>query len=100
MSTKWYEYFFSGLIVEVQRRLPLPTDAEVAFLKQVLDPKPGERILDVPCGTGRLSIPLAEAGFDVTGVDISLESLADARRAAEEKKLRARFEQSDMRDLP
>jgi SAM-dependent methyltransferase len=100
MSTEWYQNFFSGLIVEVQRRLPMPTDAEVAFLKQVLEPKSGDRVLDVPCGTGRLGIPLAEAGFDVTGVDISLESLADARRDANEKKLGANFEQRDMRDLP
>ncbi len=100
MSTNWYENFFSGLIAEVQRRIPQQTDAELAFLKQVLEPKRGDRILDVPCGTGRLSVPLAEDAFDVTGIDLSPDLLGDARKAAEEKKLTTRFEQREMRDLP
>jgi SAM-dependent methyltransferase len=29
------------------------------------------RILDVPCGTGRVGVPLAQLGFSVTGVDFS-----------------------------
>jgi SAM-dependent methyltransferase len=101
MSTDWYQNFFTGLIADVQRRMPQQTDADLAFLKQALELKPGDRLLDVPCGTGRLSIPLAEQGFDVTGVDLSTELLRDARKPAEEKKkLKLHFEQRDMRDLP
>ena len=44
------------------------------------------KILDVPCGTGRVAVPLAQLGFIVTGVDFSphLVSVAKAkaRRAA------------------
>lgn len=36
----------------------------------------GEKILELACGTGRVGIPLAKAGFDVTGVDISQDMLA------------------------
>jgi SAM-dependent methyltransferase len=100
MSTNWYENFFTGLIADVQRRIPQQTEAELAFLKQTLGPKPGDRLLDVPCGTGRLSIPLAKQGFDVTGVDLSPDLLGDARAAANDKSLRAHFDHRDMRDLP
>ncbi|MCE7506190.1 class I SAM-dependent methyltransferase [Polynucleobacter sp. IMCC30063] len=41
--------------------------------------KPGGRVLDLACGSGRHSIFLANAGFDVLGVDSNVESLALAR---------------------
>lgn len=40
----------------------------------------GAAVLELACGTGRLAIPLAQSGFDVTGVDLSPEMLALARR--------------------
>ncbi len=43
----------------------------------------GSPILEVGCGTGRVAIPLAKAGFRVTGVDSSAEMLALARKKAE-----------------
>ena len=43
-----------------------------------LDPKPGERILDVGCGDGVLTAELAGRGVDVLGIDTS----ADLLRAA------------------
>lgn len=39
----------------------------------------GGPVLELGCGSGRLLVPLARAGFDVTGVDISAEMLARAR---------------------
>lgn len=44
--------------------------------------KPGDRILDLCCGTGELAGQLTEAGFQVTGVDHSKEMLAHARKRA------------------
>lgn len=38
----------------------------------------GGRILDVGCGTGRTTAPLAEQGFDVVGVDVSLPMVTAA----------------------
>lgn len=45
-----------------------------------LDPRPGERILDAGCGTGRNIAALLDAGADVTGVDYS-EGMLDVARA-------------------
>lgn len=39
----------------------------------------GGPILELGCGSGRLLVPLARAGFDVTGIDMSAEMLARAR---------------------
>jgi trans-aconitate methyltransferase len=44
-----------------------------------LDPKPGERILDVGCGDGALTQRLVDAGAIVVGVDTSDDLLAAAR---------------------
>jgi SAM-dependent methyltransferase len=41
-----------------------------------------KRIVDVGCGTGRHSLALAEAGFEVTGIDASAEMIAVARERA------------------
>lgn len=43
-----------------------------------LQPPPASSMLDVACGKGRHSIHLAEKGFDVTGIDISEDSIKEA----------------------
>ncbi len=45
----------------------------------LLDPKPGERILDIGCGDGALTHKIAERGADVVGIDNSPELVAAAR---------------------
>lgn len=42
----------------------------------------GGPILELGCGTGRALIPLARAGYDITGVDLSLTMLAIAQAKA------------------
>ena len=61
------------------------------------------RVLELGCGTGRVSIPLARAGLDVTGLDYSASFLERAREhaAAEPDAVRGRLHwvQGDMRDF-
>ncbi|HEV2197697.1 MAG TPA: methyltransferase domain-containing protein [Candidatus Acidoferrum sp.] len=77
-------------------------DAKHAFvyekakgLVELLAPKPGERVLDLGCGTGALTAEIAARGAEVLGVDRSEEMIAQAR-----KKFPAlRFEVMDAREL-
>ena len=50
-----------------------------AGLVDLLDPQPGERILDVGCGTGQLTGMIAASGADVTGMDRDETMIAQAR---------------------
>ncbi|MEO1106113.1 MAG: class I SAM-dependent methyltransferase, partial [Pseudomonadota bacterium] len=44
-----------------------------------LDPKPGERVLDLGCGDGALTEKIAEAGATVVGADASADFVEAAR---------------------
>jgi SAM-dependent methyltransferase len=59
----------------------------------------GGELLDVPCGFGRHSIPLARAGYRVTGVDRSEVLLAEARQRAGGGAA-PRLVRADYRELP
>ena len=59
-----------------------------------LKPLPGSRMLDVACGKGRHSIQLASKGFDVTGIDLSEDSINTALQHATET---LHFYKHDMR---
>lgn len=58
-------------------------------------------VLDLACGTGRVLLPLAQAGYAVTGVDISPEMLERARAKASSLALhhKPRLLLGDVRDL-
>ena len=98
----WWKDFFQGLAVELWR-VAMPEEAtrrEVDFLWKHLRLAPGARVLDVPCGAGRLAVPLALRGARVTGVDVSDEFLAAAREEAADAKVAADWIRADMRELP
>jgi SAM-dependent methyltransferase len=65
-----------------------------------LDLQPGERFLDLACGTGGVALAAARAGADVTGLDISADQIAKARRAAEDEGFAIRFDEGDAQALP
>lgn len=59
--------------------------------------KAGGSILELACGTGRITIPLARQGFDVTGLDISEGMLKIAKEKAEMEHLSCTFLHADCR---
>ena len=58
-----------------------------------------ELVLDLACGTGNVTIPLAERGYDMIGVDMSEEMLNIAADKAREKNLDILFLNQDMTDF-
>lgn len=50
-------------------------------LIDILSPQPGERILDIGCGTGQLTNLIRQKGAEVVGIDSSQEMIAQARSA-------------------
>ncbi|WP_346730108.1 class I SAM-dependent methyltransferase [Bradyrhizobium sp. IC3195] len=59
----------------------------------------GGRVLDLACGSGRLTIPLARAGFQVVGGDLSPQMLERARSYARAQAVELDLVQLDMRDF-
>lgn len=63
----------------------------------------GSPVLEIGCGTGRVLIPIARAGVDIVGLDLSRQMLAVCRQrlAAEpdDVRRRARLVEADMRAL-
>ena len=59
------------------------------------------RILDVSCGIGRHSIPLAEKGYIVLGLDLSPRFIAKAKATAKAQRVssRAKFRVADVREV-
>ena len=100
----WYRDFFRDVALDVWREaIPAEQTArEADFLVRALRLRPGARVLDVPCGSGRLSLPLAERGLRVTGVDLAEEQIAEARRvsAALPNGAAIEWRQADVRELP
>jgi SAM-dependent methyltransferase len=73
------------------------TAQEVEHLVGALDLVPGERVLDVGCGTGRHAVELARRGMIVHGIDIS-ERFVDIAGSRDVDG--ATFERLDARRLP
>ena len=98
----WWQGFFSGLCLEyVQRgRDEKQTRAEAGFIHEAMGLPSRARVLDVPCGSGRLSLEMAEWRYSVTGIDQSAELIEAARREAVERGLDVDLRQRDMRSLP
>jgi SAM-dependent methyltransferase len=65
-----------------------------------LDPRPGERILDLSTGTGWTSRVVARRGASVIGVDIAEDLLSAARAAAEAEGLSIEYRVGDAESLP
>jgi SAM-dependent methyltransferase len=75
------------------------TAAGEAFVRR-LALTPGDRVLDIACGTGNFSLPAARAGAQVTGLDIAPNLLAQARARAAAAGLAIQFDEGDAEALP
>jgi ubiquinone/menaquinone biosynthesis C-methylase UbiE len=95
----WQHYFDEQYLLEYEPLFSLERDRkEVARIIEILGLPSGSRLLDVPCGQGRHAHLLAEAGFDVDGLDYSRDLLDRAKKRGTGARLR--YTRGDMRALP
>lgn len=82
--------------------VPYRTRPDIAFFIEAAQASGGP-VLEVGCGTGRVLIPTARAGIDITGLDVSLHMLDVCRKRLldepEAVQSRVRLIQADMRDF-
>jgi len=94
-SREWFANFHESLWLRGDE-----TGAEeAAAIKRLLRLRKGQSVLDAPCGAGRIALPLARAGCNVTGIDRMASFIARARRRFRKEGLKGRFLQCDMREL-
>jgi SAM-dependent methyltransferase len=98
---QWWETFFDEEYLRIAEQVFKHEDsaAQAAALWSMLDLSPGCRLLDAPCGWGRLSRPLAVLGATVLGVDQSqlLLRVAETQRG-EVGPERLRYLRHDLRN--
>ena len=94
VHSNWWENFFEGVAVDLwlQAVTPEHTEREADFLASTLAVPSGAELLDVPCGAGRLSLALAQRGYQVTGVDWSVDGPPQSPRWPPSDAERALFE--------
>jgi len=73
--------------------------ADLQFYKRWLPKKKDARILELCCGTGRLTLPIAKDGYDISGVDNTSSMLEQAKVKASEAGLEVEFIEADIRTL-
>lgn len=89
-----YLYFYEESIDDSH------SDADTTEILGLLQLPPGSRILDAPCGHGRIARRLAAAGMEVTGVDITPSYLEQARADPLLPASSVHYVEGDVRSLP
>jgi len=84
--TEWWRSLYDDTFADfyLVRRDETELRATLAFLRHQLDLKPGDRVFDQCCGVGGLSVPLAQSGLCVVGVDVSAGYIRRAQITTEE----------------
>jgi ubiquinone/menaquinone biosynthesis C-methylase UbiE len=96
----WWAYHFRVVHRQQIAGISQWDDELVDMIVAVLGLRPGDRVLDLACGSGDHARRLARRGMEVVGVDIAASLIAHCRqRVAEEGLTGVRFEQGDMREL-
>jgi SAM-dependent methyltransferase len=89
-----------GASLEDEARRERVLASERFYLEEAA--KSGGRVLELACGSGRLTIPIAQSGVEIIGADLSASMLATARVKAQRVGFEVKFLEADMRsfDLP
>src|SRR2546427_9467293 len=101
-DTPWYKTFFGEDYLRLYESVLTPerTQREVDGIVNLLALPQGSRILDLCCGHGRHAIPLAQHGYQITGLDLSERLLERAEAEAEAQGVNIRWVHRDMKHVP
>ncbi|WP_136666833.1 cyclopropane-fatty-acyl-phospholipid synthase family protein [Flavobacterium sp. H122] len=95
-TNNWFETWFDSPYYHILYKDRDDTEAQLFMdnLTHYLNLPEEARILDLACGKGRHAIYLNQLGYDVTGVDLSENSIAEALKSGND---RLHFKVHDMR---
>ena len=95
-ANNWFETWFDSPYYHILYKDRDDTEAQLFMdnLTHYLNLPEEAKILDLACGKGRHAIYLNQLGFDVTGVDLSENSIKEASKASNET---LQFRVHDMR---
>lgn len=98
----WWRNYFDEAFFHLHEDLFPEEESrrEVGAILELLGLPEGARVLDLPCGWGRHTLLLPEAGQAAFGADLSVDLLRRAVAGADEKGLPNRFAAADVRYLP
>lgn len=84
----WYHNFFHGLPQQAWRAAQTDdqTQLDLELIVETLSFGPGDAVLDIFCGYGRHTLPLAQMGARLTGIDISEEYIQTLKQEANIRK--------------
>jgi len=85
----------TSIAVDCPKSVYCPSD-DTFLLIDALEILPGERALEIGCGSGLVSLHLAKAGATVTAVDVNFEAAICAKAAAGLNGLRLEVIRSDL----
>jgi len=99
--SEWPRRFFTDLYGRVlaAQFTREQSEEQARVVARALGLRKGMRVLDMPCGLGRLTLPLARRGLAMTGVDLTECYIRKARRSAQAERLDVRFVIQDMRRI-
>lgn len=89
------DVFMDTMATEYLERTPW-TELRLGAVRDLLDPQPGDRVLDVGCAAGAITHHLSTLGCDATGVDLEPRAIEKARDLFPGLS----FEVADATDLP
>ncbi len=101
-KAEWHDKFFSGIYTKMLAgQYDEATNVRQAKgIKRLLGLRRGQSVLDIPCGQGRLTIPMARLGLEASGLDRQASYIRMAKSAEKRKKAKVNFIAGDMRNNP
>lgn len=97
VSTKnWFEEWFNSPFYHILYQDRNDTEAAVFIenLMEFLKLNPQSHIVDLACGKGRHAVKMNQLGYQVTGLDLAADNIAEAKAAEND---RLKFYEHDMR---